>query len=294
MEPVKSKTTNEVIDSPHFKAVSYKEASTFDSFCSYHDTQLFRALDNCDASNLDSFLIQLYYRTCCFELYRKRAIMNGTSVLRTLDRGFDAFSQANWQTKVSIDLKFHYLSWQMHDKLRAELEPSVLGREHMELKYIHVETDLRMDLAGVGCFQPSMSWQGEKLQIVNWARLEDGKLFKDPLETVAIYCIPQASKTFLGLVCQSNDKQATKFLESIASRGNEIVSDIVAALILHSENVYYSGSFSKNINIIQRSKIFQLAETGIGEDIGESDITNAKSLGLYHKLLPVVWKTNVV
>lgn len=67
--------------------VGINEASTFNGFCSFHDNEFFKNVENENFKERQDQCFSLGYRAAAMELYKKKASYSLSSLRRDLDRG---------------------------------------------------------------------------------------------------------------------------------------------------------------------------------------------------------------
>lgn len=261
--------------------VSINKASTFHGFCDLHDARLFAQLDRLDMGNPSLFFWQLFYRAVAFEKFRKLVAYEFADQARLLDKGTDIFVQRQIQFEASLDKWCHGETSKALTSLLRRLERIRERQAFSEVQYHYLVTDRVLPFAGAGCFQPSMTMDGQTLQRVN--RIMRHEVFHSlPVtESVCMAAIPTPKSTLLCLCFFKNDQRAERFVQSIVKEGVSIPSRFLGAMMMSIENVYFLPSYLRQIDNVSLSLLKRLSSFGIGEDIRKEEAKLAGSLSLF-------------
>jgi len=261
--------------------LSINKASTFYGFCDFHDAKNFTQLDRLDFSDPPQFFWQMLYRAVAFEKYHKVVVVDFSDQVRLLDKGANLSEQLQMQFEARFQKWSHGEGLKNLNLLLKTIENVGERRSFDEISYSYFVTGRRLPFAGVGCFQPSMTMDGEELQRVN--RVLPHELFGSSAisESVCVAAIPMKSATLLCLCSLRRHTKAGKFMKSIMSKTERTASIFLGAMMLSIENMYFTPSYLKALSYVPISELKRLSSLGIAEDIKENDIRLARAVTLF-------------
>ncbi len=153
-----------------FKNMGINKASVFTGFCSKHDYEIFKSIENerFEITKKSAFL--LAYRAHCYEYFTKKAALATTPFMSKLDKGRTVPEQVFLQEMIK-SLKIGFETARRDQKLRKKQYDEMLKSEDFErIKYYIVELDTLPSLMCSGCINPTFDFQGNRLQ--NLSNLE--------------------------------------------------------------------------------------------------------------------------
>ncbi len=265
-----------------FKKVGINLASTFRAFCEYHDHALFKELDRLEFGSLGLFFWQLFYRTLCFERYRKLVVSKFVPQMRGLDRGKPQAEQRGWQQFIDSQQFAHSMGHDDLNGLRGELEALFQAGEYTdELKYISYLIPKKLPLAASGVFQPDLNINGDILQRVNEFYEVDGKFVAPPLDSICMSILPFKSGTILSFCALRKHRCSVTFMQTFRTASKSIVDNFVGLAVLRMENVYFDPAYISSIPERMKAALRRLHSFGTGVDVKPNEMALAMRLGLF-------------
>lgn len=261
--------------------LSINKASTFYGFCDFHDGKNFAQLDRLDFSDPSLFFWQMIYRAAAFEKYHKVVAVDFSDQVRLLDKGAELSDQLETQFEAKFQKWSHAQGLKNINLLLKAIEGVYENRSFDEVTYSYFVTDRKLPFAGVGCFQPSMTFDGKALQRVNMVLRHE--LFGSvPVpDSLCIAAIPMKSSTLLCFCSLRSQTKARAFMESLAVEADGIVNLFLGAMMLSIENIYFTPSYLRTLSHSSLSHLKRLSSLGIAEDIRENDIRLARAVSLF-------------
>lgn len=271
------------VDSVTFKKVGIGKASTVQAFCSHHDASLFGELDRLDLTDKPAFFWQLFYRTVCFERFRKVVAAGFALQTRSLDYGFSFSQQVSWQDFVSRQHIGHSAGFQHLDRLRIVLEKMYQERQFAEeLRYLYFFIPKKMPLAISGVFQPDIAPDGQHLQVVNQMRLgEDGRVIDADLHSLCMSMLPNRSGTLLAMCALASHSHSVDFMRIFRNVTESTVDSFSGIGLVKIENAFFDPRFISSLTSLDKHKLETLHRFGIGVDLKPAEMSLAVRLGIF-------------
>jgi hypothetical protein len=202
-------------------------ATTFTGFCSPHDSELFRPIDDDNLVPTKEQCFLFHYRALCRELYVKRTTVPTNNLLRTVDRGKSPRIQQIVQGMVSArDSAIRDAIGRMEaDKStcdRAFLARDYGGVSGCVLAFRQVPT-----VACSGLTQPTYDFSGGTLQ--NIADMSK------PLWNLSFTLLPNVAGGIAAIVwLQGADLVSRRFVSSLLGVPDDRKSDVLVQFVLDS------------------------------------------------------------
>ena len=272
----------EAFETVCFRRIGINHASTIRAFCSRHDQLLFKQLDSFNLSDAPLFFWQLFYRTLCFERYRKIVAKNYVPLMRDLDCGFAFSDQPGWQDFVTRNELGHSMGFLDLDEFKNTLEECFIKQTYRtELKYLYYEIPYRLPIAASGNFQPDLSVDGKKLQNVNFMVKVGSEILGPNLDQICMSILPSEDKTFLSFCTLSSHLRSLEFIKTFARVSSATVDNFVGLAVLKMENVFFGPAFVESQSDFARRKLRVLHSFGIGKDVKVAEMNLAMRLGIF-------------
>jgi len=275
-----------------FRKIGLRRASTAKAFCAHHDARLFRQLDQFQLADEGMFFWQLLYRSACFERYRKVIAAKFSPQMRAADRGLALDNQAAWQDLVSRHEIGHSAGFRQLDRLCGTLEAVYrAGKCSESLVYAYFRIPEKLPLAAAGAFQPDVSPDGTRLQVVNRMRMVDGVVEDYALDALCMAILPRETETLLAFCALREHVKSIQFIKAFCDAATATVDSFVGVVLAKIENVYFDPRYIGSLTALGRRKLKTLHSFGVGTDLNPDQISLAMRLGLfapYVKLDPVV------
>lgn len=221
-----------------FKKVGRKSASTFNGFCTFHDTTLFKTIENDpEITNIDSdehcFLHS--YRSFSHSYHRKHEELN---LYETDDE-----KVRKLLIKIHGERSLEYMKEAVEIAVNDLVEPKRILDEYLinnnfsSLQYLVFEYDYTIPIACAGSTSPSFFPNGETFN----HSIDPNFKYENVFTTI----LPFNSRSVIILSALPEDKQAIKYLDMIDSIKYELEQQ--KALSFHvlsgAENAYLSPQF---------------------------------------------------
>ena len=155
------------------KKVGINDASTFTGFCSYHDKELFTALEDQKITLSNEQLFLLAYRSTNRELYAKREQLKSVEFMRVSDRGQPHHIQQFIQTQARLQESGIKLALDELSSIKNEMDRLLLSKKFDEMNHLVIEVSNVPDVLVSGSTQPEFDFSGARLQRLG---IHDGKL----------------------------------------------------------------------------------------------------------------------
>lgn len=234
------------------------KSSTFKGFCKYHDNELFKEVEKRGGWELnDENCLILFYRSICFEIYRKTIALGiGEELKEYGARGIDPISQvdqfvSNAQYVLEIKKALEDLN-NLKCKVETYLKKSYVGI--ISYTYIPIETPI--NLMANGIYYPLATFNGDDLQ-----ELSDDYL-------MAMSCIvgKNGAENFVLFVSIDNgDERARKFHEHLLSCDN-LGNRIVTYLMESTENLFWRISHWDGLDDTSKNEVFRILSDSLVSD----------------------------
>lgn len=219
------------------KPIGRKDASTFFGFCDFHDTELFKEIENdpeiTDINNdLHCFLHT--YRSFSHSYHRKYEeyklfTSTETEVVEYLQKAY-----GKDLPKVTEGIKLALVDLEVPKKLLDEM---LLNKNYSGLEYFCYEFPYRCPIACAGVTTPGHYKNGDIFNLSESASDE----YSDVFTTV----LPFKNRTVVILAAFPNDVKAIKYLEELENISSELEFQKYLSfhIINNLENVYVSPNF---------------------------------------------------
>jgi hypothetical protein len=149
---------------PQLKLENIAAATTFTGFCSSHDHQLFKPIDQGSLSPTREQAFLLHYRALCRELYVKRPNLDTNELLRDADRGRPVSIQAMVQGYVAARRVAIVESIKQMESDKQICDQAILVSDYGFLRAGYIRFCKTPTLACSGYTQPSFDFSGAEVQ----------------------------------------------------------------------------------------------------------------------------------
>lgn len=146
------------------KKVGINDTSTFTGFCSYHDKELFAALEDQKISLSNEQLFLLAYRSTNRELYAKYEQLLGVEFMKSSDRGQPRHIQQFIQMQAKLQESGIKLALDELNSIKNEMDRLLLSGKFDEMNHYVIELRNVPDVLVSGSTQPEFDFSGVRLQ----------------------------------------------------------------------------------------------------------------------------------
>lgn len=219
------------------KKIGVKAASTFPGFCSYHDSEMFRPVENIDAvlNSMNAFLLS--FRAVAYEVSTKAAsIINISKIKDVIDGGRSFEEQVQVQTLLHTHEKGLQLGMRDASRWKGEYDKAYLLDELAFFRFYGIAFDTVLPFVAAGAFMPEYDFNGNELQDLN---------SRNSLEHIAlnVTVLGQTTVAILGWIGDENEP-AAKLVSQLAAKPQIQKADAILFLAIeYLENIYFKPSW---------------------------------------------------
>tara|TARA_B100002003_G_scaffold144680_2_gene133895 strand:- start:2649 stop:3836 length:1188 start_codon:yes stop_codon:yes gene_type:complete len=232
-----------------------KQASIFYGFCSCHDTELFKDIENSDFIPTRSNCWASSYRAVCHEFYQKVAAQEGIVWMQqNAENGYQVHEQ----------IVLHHSAMSMRYNLKkgkadAENMKNIYEAAHVDGAYDRlssyvIEFDSPLQIAVCASISPFYDIDGVKIQ-----NYEDPNI---PLQHIAISTVVRDGKACYVLTHVKEHLGAAKYLDGVFARGWGFVKNwLFKSIFAYTENNCFSLAWWDGLADSNKSEIESLARS---------------------------------
>lgn len=264
---------------------SIKKTSTFNGFCSKHDSELFKSIDsNFEISHEHIFLN--YYRTLVRELFLKEKNAKFQSdKMKSYDKGMNLLEQIMFQKTVDLVHMGFDVGHRDLQVVKKVLDKKLIDKKFDDMKYYALIINKIPDIMSSGVWVVTSDFNDNEL-----ADLSDlEKNYNSLCVSTLLFSTNQ------GLILFSWNEsidcpECIKFITSLNNLSNDNkIKAAVYWLFTANENIYFSPKWWNNLEISKQKQII---------DLFHNTIVDIPKLSLYQDLDIVDWqiediKTNI-
>jgi hypothetical protein len=207
--------------------VGINVATTFTGFCSVHDNELFRPIDEGSLAPTGEHSFLLHYRALCRELYVKRPTVETNQLLRDIDRGMAPAMQHMVQGFVTARGLAIKDSIKEIESDKVLCDKGILARDYTGVHGCTLTFQRVPTLACSGLTQPAYDFSGKILQ-----RIDD---MSKPLFNLSFTLLPNASGAIAVFAwLRDADIVCRPFVSSLLAVSNDRKSDALVQLVFDS------------------------------------------------------------
>lgn len=234
--------------------VGWKKASTFYGFCSFHDSETFKPIEVETFSATKEQFFLFYYRSLCYELYNKEALILILKHQKTfLDSGLDIDSQIEFQLSINKNIEGFGKSL---EELKAEkniADNDFLQSNHEDYHNITIYFEGNSPLLTSGFIHTDRTVKNNKLfDMYNLNITGD-------TASMSLLNLEENKSAFI-FTWHKRHTHALQFAKELYDlKDQEFESAITQLIFAETENSYFEKSWWENMNKAQRKLIYQLA-----------------------------------
>jgi hypothetical protein len=244
---------NTVTGEIELKLIGKKDASTFFGFCGYHDSELFKPIEqNPDLIDLGSpehcFLFS--FRAFAISYHRKKEVINLFSKrdepIRTWIRNYYGFSD------IKSYLELSKIGLQDLNRYKGILFKALKNRQYGSLDYLIRELDYTVPVAMSMMTTPPFLFSGLPIN----TNPDPDYQYSDILTTV----IPLGSRSLIILAAFPNDPYGKEFLTELEDMSDiEFQKALTWHILTTSENCFFSPKWFDKLDTRQKQSIIKLS-----------------------------------
>ncbi|MGB8012976.1 MAG: hypothetical protein WCF68_15290 [Terriglobales bacterium] len=235
---------------PRYRLIGVRRASTFTGFCSRHDTELFRPLEDRPFATSKEQLFLLAYRALSKEVYAKRFAVRSVPILRRGDKGRDTLFQVGLQKYLYIHEQVLRLALRDLESSWRDYQHAFLSCDYDRFSAYLVFTDKIPDFAVSGAIHPEFDFQGNAIQ--NLAT-------PDRLDLVTYTVLPLCTSGLIAFVWDSGSASSCQklaaSLDSLPSA--EIPDALVRFTYEYFENCYANPQWWERLSEEERTSLLR-------------------------------------
>ncbi len=241
------------------KLTGIKEATTFTGFCSLHDNETFKPLEDHEFRNTYEQTFLLAYRAICKEIHAKNFQLSLIPQIRETDKGKSLSEQIITQDFCGLNQKGADKGLEDLMIYKKEYDAKLISNNFDDLHHYIIEIDETPDILCSGAFYPEIDFNGQVLQSTDDFNNLSIKL---DLITFSIICTDSGGAIVFSWIGES--KINNKLVASINSLPHsEISNKIIEFAFEYFENIAISPSWWDNLNDDTRSKIQEKRKSGL-------------------------------
>lgn len=241
-------TLNRIVDNQGiligFEPLGKNIASTFFGFCSYHDNELFKEIENNEfdkESDLHCFLHS--YRSFAHEYHVKQEVLKGF-----LDN--NKFTSLMPKEYINESIKGSELAIRDMDIVKKRLNNLLNDKNFSELEYFVYEIDGFYPIATSTAFSPEYSIYNKVLN----KSLDANSIY----ETVILTLLPGLKKTTFIFACLPENEKSLTFIDDLNNLPNQKLNRVLSSIIIsYAENTFFSPSVWHKMNYIEKANFME-------------------------------------
>ncbi|WP_416739225.1 hypothetical protein ACM1ZW_20765 [Pseudomonas sp. NFX71] len=147
-------------------------ASTFNGFCGFHDTALFRPVEVGGTTlSLESVFL-LTFRAIAYELFTKRAALRGVPIQREMDSGAPFPIQAAIQNELHLNAEGMKRGLADLETLKDRYDTAYRQNDLSEFSVYAIEFEEVLPVVACGAFHTEIDFEGNQLQRLGRGKAE--------------------------------------------------------------------------------------------------------------------------
>lgn len=243
--------------------IGVRSASTFNGFCSRHDTELFRPVENGAVTLSRESVFLLTFRAIAFELFTKRAALKGVPIQRELDSGTPFFIQAAIQTRLHYSFEGMKRGLADLERWKDRYDIALRQGDLSDFSVYAIEFDDVLPVVACGAFHPEVDFDGSQLQILGRGSADFDHV---AFNLTTLNGVSVAAFGWLG----GSDSQVASFVESFKRIPNvEKATAVIQLAFEHLENTYMRPSWWRAMPDEWRNFALEKFRSGIGQPDAE-------------------------
>jgi len=250
--------------------ISWRKASVFPGFCSFHDSSLFSPIEKYAFTGDHQQCVLHAFRNICNEYYKKQALIESLEFQRdVIDRGADIDRQINLQLSFLGNIKGQKKSLEEMGGYRDIFEEAIRQNNYEKFESACYFFSGSMDVVSSSVIHCEFDCSGNKL-IDMWDLEVDAQMLSHTI-------VDTDSGGAIVFVWLKGQEHPERVIASFDSLPNDEKGDIfVQYCFVNCENTFFSEKWWNNLDNAQKSKLQQYANALYYE--GGAYVANAKRL----------------
>jgi hypothetical protein len=252
------------------KTISWRKASVFPGFCSFHDSSLFSPIERSNFTGDHKQCVLHAFRNVCNEYYRKQALIESLEFQRSvIDRGLEIDRQINIQLSISGNIEGQKKSLEENGNYRDILEEAIRRDNYDRFESACYFFNGTLDFVSSSIIHCEFDFLGNKL-IDMWDTSKDAEMLSHTV-------VNTDGGEAIIFVWLKGDPHPERVVESFNDLPDDEKGDIfVQYCLVNCENTFFSHQWWDALDDDQQSKLQRYANATYYE--GGAYTANAKRL----------------
>lgn len=217
--------------------IGIQRASTQSCFCSKHDNELFKIIEDIEFVGSARQCFMFYYRALCHELFVKQGFGEVQNMLKGLDRGRGVYDQHRVQYLAHLFGVGSSKSLNELKNAKKIADGFLRSHSYLDVCSLIIQCDNVPNVMCSTIFFPEYDFGGKKLQ--------DILDLSSRMRSVSVTSFASLGKGFVVFVWIKRDSDIIlKFVESMLALDRGSIPDAICRLFVeYSENIYFAPAW---------------------------------------------------
>lgn len=231
---------------PEFKKISKNNASTFTGFCNYHDTEIFKPIEQTEYKNNDEQNFLFNYRGFCIEYHKK------IRQLQAMQNGFK--NAPSWATEPT-SIRFYRVACidkEQYEKIYNKMNADLKTKNYDSMKNIYLNLNYKVNFAVSSAFSLEYDMEGTIINNLEEFRIED-------MPFVFLNIFPSENQTHILFSCRVEHENiyGELFKQLETAKTEDILKYLNFLIINYIENVYFRISWIESLPKEEKESILK-------------------------------------
>jgi hypothetical protein len=228
--------------------IGINEASTFTGFCSKHDSELFKPIENEPFRICEEHSMLLAYRAICRSLFEKEMMYKCLlQVAGIIDRGMAPQLQYYHQQRINIELFKLNLDIRDLRNLKRSYDEALTHKDYSKTKYYILSFDSVPEIQCSDAMAPICDYEGNKLR---------EPIAVGALDALTFSIIPTSNTGKIAFVWLGDSAICLDFIASIHKLVNDKLPNVAIRFALsYLENYYWAPTWWDSLNQATKNHI---------------------------------------
>lgn len=261
--------------------IGIRVASTFTGFCSLHDNNLFKPIENDSFSLNQEAAFLLAFRALAYEHLAKWHAIKSNEIQRQADKGTDFDRQVIVQNYLHNILAGQKRGMKDVLEWKTEYDRIFIEKDYTSMPHYAVEFKGILPFVCSGGFHPEVDFNGDRLQIISRGDIS--------FEHVCVNVSVIGERSFLAFGWHgAADGPAEKFVKSFKAQKNEEKANSALTLAVEqSENTYLRPSWWNELSNPHKNHLVRRMKSGMGNEAERAE-------GTYKNLVKILPDIEIV
>jgi len=233
-----------------------RKVSTFNGFCSYHDTKLFRVLDVVEDHTSPEFLGKMCFRSVSKELFLKRNLQDDEHDIRAAEMGRDV----GFQQFIRLFMGAKNVGMQAAVKelevVKSRFDEMIERGCYDDAVHVVAQLKGKVPVLVSSLFQPERTASGKKIQDIS-----DLSVLA---QNVLLTSFPVGENSCVALSFLKDAHLAREFVESVVALGpNEMIGYFIGLAFEVAENLAISPDWWSALSETWRNTLIEAGNRGV-------------------------------